>query len=90
MPKELVARKVESFEETKEQTHTDVSVSWGGMGLRVEVSVTEWGADYYDGDLSAKPRSQREVLSKEMAWHEVNNLIKALRKARDHEFGLPA
>jgi formylglycine-generating enzyme required for sulfatase activity len=90
MPKELVARKVEANEETREQTHTDVTVSWGGRGIQVEVSETEWGADYYDGDLSATPRRQETVLSQELAWHEVNNLIKTLRRARDHEYGMPA
>lgn len=90
MPKELVARMVKASEETKTQTHTDVLVRWGGNGPQIEVSITGWGPDYYEGHPDAKPTSTTEGISQPLAWHEVNNLIKALRKARDAEYGQPA
>lgn len=90
MPKELVTRSVEANEVTKEQVHTDVLVRWGGLGPQVEVCRTEWGPDFYEGAPDAKPTSQSQATSEPLAWHEINNLIKALRKARDQEYGQPA
>jgi hypothetical protein len=87
MPKELVARWVAVDEETKVQDHTDVLVRWGGEGPMVEVRFTRWGRDYYDGHPDAKPTRVSGHVSQALAWHEVNNLIKALRKARDAEYG---
>jgi hypothetical protein len=90
MPKELVVRHVEGSDETKQQVHTDVLVRWGGIGPQIEVCRTEWGADFYHGDLNAKPEGQTKVVSEPLAWHDMNELIKTLRKVRDQQFGSPA